>query len=56
MLEYRADFAQDKIRLYEDIVALYICQDNPAEALTYAERAKSRALTRPIGLSARSTD
>ncbi len=44
MLEYRADFAQDKIRLYEDIVALYIYQDNPTEALTYAERAKSRAL------------
>lgn len=44
MLEYRADFAQDKMRLYEDVVALHMYQDNPTEALTYAERAKSRAL------------
>jgi CHAT domain-containing protein len=44
MLEYRADFAEDKMRLYEDVVALYIYRDEAAMALTYAERAKSRAL------------
>jgi CHAT domain-containing protein len=44
MLEYRADFAQDKMQLYEDVVGLYIWQDNPGKALHYAERAKSRAL------------
>jgi CHAT domain-containing protein len=44
MLEYRVDFAGDKMRLYEDVVGLYICQDKADVALTYAERAKSRAL------------
>ncbi|MBE2221039.1 MAG: CHAT domain-containing protein [Anaerolineae bacterium] len=44
MLEYRADFTQDKTELYEDIVALYVAQDQAAEALQFAERAKSRAL------------
>ncbi len=44
MLEYRADFAQDKMRLYEDVVALYLEQDQPEAGLNVAERAKSRAL------------
>ena len=44
MLEYRADFAQDKMRLYEDIVALYLEQGQPEAGLNFAERAKSRAL------------
>lgn len=44
MLEYRAEFTQDKSELYEDVVSLYIDQGQPAHALQYAERAKSRAL------------
>ncbi len=44
MLEYRADFAADKVRLYEDVVTLHLDQAQPAQALQYAERAKSRAL------------
>lgn len=44
MLEYRANFAQDKMRLYEDVVNLYMVQGQAAEALSFAERAKSRAL------------
>ena len=44
MLEYRADFAQDKIRLYEDLAALYVAEGQAAAALGVAERAKSRAL------------
>jgi CHAT domain-containing protein len=44
MLEYRADFAQDKIRLYEDLVALYVAEGRAADGLEVAERAKSRAL------------
>jgi CHAT domain-containing protein len=44
MLEYRADFAEDKMRLYEDVVALNICLNKADVALSYAERAKSRAL------------
>jgi len=44
MLEYRADFAQDKMRLYEDVVDLYLAQEQPEAGLNVAERAKSRAL------------
>ncbi|MBK8988082.1 MAG: CHAT domain-containing protein [Chloroflexi bacterium] len=44
MLEYRADFAQDKMRLYEDVVDLYLADEQPEAALNIAERAKSRAL------------
>jgi CHAT domain-containing protein len=44
MLEYRADFAADKMRLYEDVVGLHLAQNQTAEALICAERAKSRAL------------
>jgi CHAT domain-containing protein len=44
MVEFRADFLEDKQSLYEDIVSLYIDQGNPLEGLGFAERAKSRAL------------
>lgn len=44
MLEYRADFAQDKMRLYEDVVDMYLAQEQPEAGLNVAERAKSRAL------------
>jgi CHAT domain-containing protein len=44
MLEYRANFAEDKNRLYENVVALYLAQGDAAHGLHFAERAKSRAL------------
>jgi CHAT domain-containing protein len=44
MLEYRPDFAGDKGLVYEDAVLLCLEVDQPAQALAYAERAKSRAL------------
>lgn len=44
MLEYRADFAGDKNRLYEEMVALCLEMDRPETGLLYAERAKSSAL------------
>jgi CHAT domain-containing protein/tetratricopeptide (TPR) repeat protein len=44
MVEFRAGFIEDKARIYEDIVALYLTMEQPEQGLTYAERAKSRAL------------
>lgn len=44
MVEFRADFLQDKQTIYEDIVRLCLQMDRPARGLDYAERAKSRAL------------
>ena len=44
MVEFRAGFVEDKERIYEDIVALYLELQQPEQGLIYAERAKSRAL------------
>lgn len=44
MIEFRADFLDDKQEVYEDMVALHVQQGKPDEALRFAERAKSRAL------------
>lgn len=44
MLEFRAAFVEDKQIVYEDAVLLCMEADRPAQALGYAERAKSRAL------------
>lgn len=44
MVEFRAGFIEDKERIYEDIVALYLEMQQPEQGLTFAERAKSRAL------------
>ena len=42
--EYRADFVEDKQRVYEAVVAILVAQNRPVDALQYVERAKSRAL------------
>ncbi|HSM57612.1 MAG TPA: CHAT domain-containing tetratricopeptide repeat protein [Candidatus Sulfomarinibacteraceae bacterium] len=44
MVEYRADFLEDKNVLYEDAVSLCAELQRPQLGLEYAERAKSRAL------------
>lgn len=44
MVEFRADFLEDKQVVYEDIVGLCLDLDRPSQGLEYAERAKSRAL------------
>lgn len=44
MVEFRADFLSHKEAVYEDIVGLYLDANQPEQALTYAERSKSRAL------------
>jgi CHAT domain-containing protein len=44
MIEFRADFLEDKQVIYEDVVDLKLGMDRPVQALEYAERAKSRAL------------
>jgi CHAT domain-containing protein/tetratricopeptide (TPR) repeat protein len=44
MLEYRVNFAEDKVRLYENVVGLYLEQGEAAKGFHFAERAKSRAL------------
>jgi CHAT domain-containing protein/tetratricopeptide (TPR) repeat protein len=44
MIEFRADFLEDKQVVYEDLVQLSLELDEPGEGLVYAERAKSRAL------------
>ncbi len=44
MVEFRADFLADKDEVYAHAVDLCLEADNPRVALTYAERAKSRAL------------
>jgi len=49
MIEYRADFAEDKDNIYEDVVALCLDLDDPQRGLEYCERAKSRALQDMIG-------
>ncbi len=44
MVEFRADFLEDKQIIYQDAVSLSLDQGEPHQALEYAERAKSRAL------------
>lgn len=44
MVEYRAGFLEDKQTIYEDALLLSLQLERPEQALTYAERAKSRAL------------
>ncbi|MFX1495847.1 MAG: CHAT domain-containing protein, partial [Promethearchaeota archaeon] len=44
MVEFQADFLEDKQVLYEDVVGLCLDLDRPRQGLEYAERAKSRAL------------
>ena len=44
MVEFRADFLADKNRVYEDVVALCLAQNEPDRALHFVERTKSRAL------------
>lgn len=44
MVEFRADFIEDKQVVYEDMVRLCLDSGRPLRALEYAERAKSRAL------------
>jgi CHAT domain-containing protein len=44
MVEFRADFLEDKTAVYEDMVLLCLALDQPHSGLEYVERAKSRAL------------
>ncbi|MHC4617837.1 MAG: CHAT domain-containing tetratricopeptide repeat protein [Planctomycetota bacterium] len=44
MVEFRANYLEDKVVVYEDMVALCLDLDRPSLGLEYAERAKSRAL------------
>lgn len=44
MIEFRADFLQDKERIYEETVLLCLQLKQPKRALEFCERAKSRAL------------
>lgn len=44
MVEFRVDFQEDKLVVYEDAVNLCLEDARPGQALAYAERAKSRAL------------
>ena len=44
MVEFRADFLQDKDEVYGDMVQLCLQMQRVEEGLEYAERAKSRAL------------
>lgn len=44
MVEFRADFVQDKSRLYEDAVALSLEMGAAQRGLEFCERAKSRVL------------
>ena len=44
MIEFRADFLEDKERIYEDTVLLCLKLKQPKRALEFCERAKSRAL------------
>lgn len=44
MIEFRANFVEDKERIYEHAVAVCLDLGQPPRALEFAERAKSRAL------------
>ncbi len=44
MVEFRADFLEDKTAIYEDTVLLCVALHDPQRGLEYAERARSRAL------------
>ncbi|HEX9029218.1 MAG TPA: CHAT domain-containing tetratricopeptide repeat protein, partial [Anaerolineales bacterium] len=44
MVEFRANFIEDKERIYQDTVDLCLDLGEPLRGLEYAERAKSRAL------------
>ncbi len=44
MVEFRADFLEDKTAVYEDIVLLCVALRQPQRGLEYVERARSRAL------------
>ncbi len=49
MVEFRADFLSDKNEVYSHAVDLCLDAGNPEIALSYAERAKSRALLAMLG-------
>jgi hypothetical protein len=59
MVEFRADFLEDKTAVYEDMVLLCVALDRAHSGLEYVERAKSRALVDmlafPAGRRHRST-
>ncbi|MEZ4661069.1 MAG: CHAT domain-containing tetratricopeptide repeat protein [Caldilineaceae bacterium] len=44
MIEFRADFLEDKQRVYEEMVGLLLEQERLSQALSYVERVKSRGL------------
>lgn len=44
MVEFRADYLEDKTEVYEEMVLLCVALDRPESGLEYVERAKSRAL------------
>lgn len=44
MIEFRADFLEDKERIYEETILLCLQLKQPGRALEFCERAKSRAL------------
>lgn len=44
MVEFRADFVEDKQGVYEDVVGLHLAAGDAKSGLEYVERAKSRAL------------
>lgn len=62
MVEFRADFLEDKGGAYENAVSLCLDTRQPARGLEYVERAKSRALIdliayrHDLGFQARSDD
>lgn len=62
MIEFRADFLEDKLAIYEDLALLHLDEANPASSFETAERAKSRALLElltfrlNLGIAARSPE
>lgn len=62
MVEFRADFLEDKTAVYEDTVLLCVALDRPQRGLEYVERAKSRALVDmlayrlDVGIEARASE
>lgn len=62
MVEFRADFLEDKTAVYEDMVLLCVDLDRPLSGLEYAERARSRTLVDmlafrlDVGIEARSAE
>jgi CHAT domain-containing protein len=62
MVEFRADFLEDKTAVYEDMVLLCVALGRAHSGLEYVERAKSRALVEMlafrlnVGIEARQPD